>query len=107
MGHGHVRGHAAGRAEDRARLRWVLGATVVVLAFEVVGAFVTGSLGLHAEAGHMATAGAAIALAVGASPLAARRGGPRSTFGLHRAEVLAAMVNAVVLLVVCGYLAYA
>ncbi|GAA1776868.1 cation diffusion facilitator family transporter [Nocardioides hankookensis] len=105
MGHDH--GHAAGRAEDRARLRWVLGVTVVVLAFEVVGAFVTGSLALLADAGHMATDAAAVVLALGASYVASRPGGPRSTFGLHRAEILAAMVNALVLLVVCGYLAYA
>ena len=107
MGHGHDHGHAAGRAEDRSRLRWVLAVTVVVLAFEVVGAFLTGSLALLADAGHMATDAAAIVLALGASYVAARPAGPRSTFGLHRAEILAAMLNAVVLLVVCGYLAYA
>jgi len=105
MGHDH--GHAAGRAEDRARLRWVLGVTVVVLVFEVVGAFVTGSLALLADAGHMATDAAAVVLALGASYVASRPAGPRSTFGLHRAEILAAMLNAVVLLAVCGYLAYA
>ena len=44
-------------------------------------------------------------LALGASYVAARPGGPRSTFGYHRAEILAALANAVVLLVVCGYLA--
>ncbi|MFC6345005.1 cation diffusion facilitator family transporter, partial [Nocardioides hankookensis] len=49
----------------------------------------------------------AVVLALGASYVASRPGGPRSTFGLHRAEILAAMVNALVLLVVCGYLAYA
>ena len=107
MGHGHDHGHAAGRAEDRVRLRWVLGVTVVVLVVEVVGAFVTGSLALLADAGHMATDAAAVVLALGASYVASLRGGPRSTFGLHRAEILAAMVNALVLLVVCGYLAYA
>ena len=107
MGHGHGHGHAAGRAEDRARLRWVLAVTVLVLAFEVVGAFVTGSLALLADAGHMATDAAAVVLALGASYVASRPGGPRSTFGLHRAEILAALVNAVVLLAVCGYLAYA
>src|SRR3954463_4640201 len=107
MGHEHDHGHAAGRAEDRARLRGGLGVTIVVLAFEVVGAFVTGSLALLADAGHMATDAAAVVLALGASYVASRPAGPRSTFGLHRAEVLAAMVNAVVLLFVCGYLLYA
>ena len=55
----------------------------------------------------MATDAAAIVLALGASYVATLKGGPRSTFGLHRAEMLAALVNAVVLLVVCGYLLYA
>jgi cobalt-zinc-cadmium efflux system protein len=105
MGHDH--GHAAGRAEDRARLRFVLAVTVCVLGLEVVGWLVTGSLALLADAGHMATDAAAIVLALGASYVATLKGGPRSTFGLHRAEVLAALVNSVVLLAVCGYLLYA
>ena len=105
MGHDHS--HAAGRAEDRSRLRLVLAVTGSVLVLELVGAWLTGSLALLADAGHMATDAAAIVLALGASYVAARGGGPRSTFGLHRAEILAALVNAVVLLVVCGYLAYA
>ena len=105
--HGHGHGHAAGRAADRSRLRIVLTVTVAVMAVEVLGALVTGSLALLADAGHMATDSAAIVLALGASYVATRRAGPRSTFGLHRAEILAAMLNALVLLVVCGYLAYA
>lgn len=107
MGHGHGHGHAAGRAADRARLRWVLGVTGTILVVEVVGAVVTGSLALLADAGHMATDAGAVVLALGASYLASRPSGPRSTFGYHRAEVLAALLNAVVLFVVCGYLAYA
>jgi cobalt-zinc-cadmium efflux system protein len=105
MGHDHS--HATGRAEDRRRLRVVLAVTATVLVVEVVGWLVTGSLALLADAGHMLTDAAAVVLALGASYLASRKGGPRSTFGLHRFEVLAALVNAVVLLFVCGYLAYA
>ena len=105
MGHDHA--HAAGRAEDRARLRWCWRSPPSVLVVEVVGALVTGSLALLADAGHMATDAAAVVLALGASYVATRPAGPRSTFGLHRAEILAAMLNALVLLAVCGYLAYA
>jgi cobalt-zinc-cadmium efflux system protein len=105
MGHDHS--HAAGRAEDRARLRLVLTITVVVLVVELVGAWVAGSLALLADAGHMATDAAAIVLALGASYVATMPAGPRSTFGWHRVEILAAMVNALALLAVCGYLAYA
>ena len=105
MGHDHS--HAAGRAEDRARLRLVLTITATVMVVELIGAWVAGSLALLADAGHMATDAAAIVLALGASYVATRPAGPRSTFGWLRAEILAAMVNALVLLAVCGYLAYA
>jgi cobalt-zinc-cadmium efflux system protein len=107
VGHGHGHGHGASRAADRRRLRWVLAVTASVLVVEVVGAVLTGSLALLADAGHMATDAGAVVLALGASYVASLPGGRRSTFGYHRAEVLAALVNAVVLLAVCGYLAYA
>ena len=106
-GHGHGQGHAAGRAADRSRLRWALLVTVVVLVVEVVGALLTGSLALLADAGHMATDAGAVVLALGASYVASLPGSKRSTFGYHRAEVLAALLNAVVLIGVCAYLAYA
>ena len=105
--HGQGHGHAAGRAADRSRLRLALLVTVVVLLVEVVGAWLTGSLALLADAGHMATDAAAVVLALGASYVAALPAGRRSTFGYHRAEILAALVNALVLLGVCGYLAWA
>lgn len=105
MGHDHA--HASGRAGDRGRLKLVLAITAGVMGIELVGAWVAGSLALLADAGHMATDAAAIVLALGASYVATRPAGPRSTYGWHRAEILAALLNALVLLVVCGYLAYA
>ena len=105
MGAGHGHGHAAGRAVDRSRLKVVLAVTVVVVVVEVVGALVSGSLALLADAGHMLTDAAAVAIALSASYVATLPPTSRRTFGLHRAEILAAMVNAVVLLGVCGYLA--
>src|SRR3712207_1080577 len=103
MGHGH--GHAAGRAEDRARLRIVLALTVTVLAVQVVGAFWSGSLALLADAGHLATDAGALTLALAATVVAARPASKRRSFGLHRAEILAALGNALLLLVVCAYIA--
>ena len=105
MGHDH--GHSTGRAQDRARLRWVLAVTAVVLVVELVGAYVAGSLALLADAGHMATDAGAIVLALAASYLATRPASNRSTFGWHRAEILAAAINALVLLGVCVFLAVA
>ncbi len=107
MGHAHDHGHAAGRAADRTRLRWVLLLTAGVLVVELVGAYVAGSLALLADAGHLATDAGAIVLALAASYLAGRPSTNRSTFGWHRAEVLAAAINALVLLGVCVFLAIA
>ena len=111
MGAGHGRGlshgHIAERAEDRSRLKLVLLVTTAVIAVEVVGAWLSGSLALLADAGHMVTDAAAVALALSASYVATLPPTSKRTFGLHRAEILAALVNAMLLLLVCGYLAYA
>lgn len=104
--HGHADGHAEGRAVDRSRLVVVLVVTVVVIVVEVIGAWLSGSLALLADAGHMVTDAAAVALALSASYVATRAPSSRRTFGFHRAEILAALVNAVVLLVVCTYLVW-
>jgi cobalt-zinc-cadmium efflux system protein len=107
MGAAHDHGHAAGRAEDRYRLRLVLLVTFSVAVVELLGAVLSGSLALLADAGHMFTDTAAIVVALSASYVATLPASPRRTFGFHRAEILAALINAVVLLGVCGYLAYA
>jgi cobalt-zinc-cadmium efflux system protein len=103
MGAGH--GQAHGRSVDRSRLKVVLAVTVAMVLVEGVGAFVSGSLALLADAGHLVTDAAAVALALSASYVATLPPTSRRTFGFHRAEILAALTNAVVLLVVCGYLA--
>ena len=107
MGRTHDHGHAAGRAIDRSRLWLVLAITVTVAVVELAGAVLSGSLALFADAGHMFTDTAAILLALSASYVATLPATPRRTFGYHRAEILAAFINAVVLLGVCGYLAVA
>lgn len=110
MGHGHglhehgLHEHGVGRAEDRSRLRAVLAVTLTVLVAELVGAWWSGSLALLADAAHMATDAGAVLLALAASYMASRPASARRTFGWHRAEILAALVNALVLLAVGAYL---
>ena len=99
--------HAAARAEDRRRLLLVLLVTLAVVVVEVVGAVRSGSLALLADAGHMLTDAAGILIALSASLLATRPVTARRTYGYHRAEIFAAVVNALVLFGVCAYLAYA
>lgn len=106
-GHGHNHAHASGRADDRRRLLLVLAVTASVVVVEAVGAWLSGSLALLADAGHMLTDAAGIVIALLASLIATRPVSPRRTFGYHRAEIFAAVLNALVLFVVCAYLAYA
>jgi cation diffusion facilitator family transporter len=103
MGHGHA--HTAGTAagDHRRRLLVVLCLTLAVLAAEIVGGLLSGSLALLADAGHMATDAAGIALALGAVTLAQRPARGRRTFGWQRVEILAAVANGLLLLVVAGY----
>jgi cobalt-zinc-cadmium efflux system protein len=99
MGHDHGHGLSAG-GRHRSRLLVVLGITVAVLVVEVVGSWLTGSLALLADAGHMLTDAAGILLAVLAVTFASRPATPERTFGYYRLEILAAVLNAVLLLVI-------
>ncbi|TQN44245.1 cobalt-zinc-cadmium efflux system protein [Blastococcus colisei] len=103
MGHGHT--HAPGTAAGghRRRLAVVLALTLGVMAAEIVGGLLSGSLALLADAGHMATDAAGIALALAAVSLAQRPARGRRTFGWQRVEILAAVANGLLLLVVAGY----
>ncbi len=87
----------------RGRLVAVLVVTMTVLVAEFVGALITGSLALLADAGHMLTDAAGVAIALTAASLALRPAAGRRTFGNHRFEVLAATTNAVLLFAVGGY----
>jgi cobalt-zinc-cadmium efflux system protein len=93
----HLHGPAG---DDRRRLAVVLGITSAVLVVEVVGAVVSGSLALLADAGHLLTDAAGLLIALIAATLAVRPATARRTWGYRRAEVLAATLQAAVLLAV-------
>jgi cobalt-zinc-cadmium efflux system protein len=90
-------------AAHRGRLSAVLAITVAVLVVEVAGAALSGSLALLADAGHVLADGAGIGLALLAIRFAARPASPQRTFGYYRLEILAAVVNAVLLFGVAGF----
>jgi cobalt-zinc-cadmium efflux system protein len=98
--HGHAHGHAHAAGHGARRLAVALGITVALLAVEVVGAVVTGSLALVVDAGHVLVDAGGLATALWAARLAARPATDRRTWGLARAEVLAATAQAAVLLAV-------
>jgi cobalt-zinc-cadmium efflux system protein len=89
--------------DHRGRLTVVLGITLAVLVVEVVGAFVSGSLALLADAGHMLTDVGGLTLAYVAAVLARRPATDSRTWGYRRAEVIAAAGQAAVLLAVGGF----
>lgn len=100
-GHSHgLGGYRSATARHRKRLLAVLAITLSVLVVEVAGAALSGSLALLADAGHMLTDAAGVAIALIASVLAARPASPTRTFGLQRLEVLAALVNGLLIAVI-------
>ena len=103
-GHSHSHGGGAGKpADHRRRLAVVLALTATVLIVEVIGALVSDSLALLADAGHMLTDAAGLAIALIAATLAMRPATPKRTWGYRRAEVLGATLQAAALLAVGAY----
>ncbi|MEU5052548.1 cation diffusion facilitator family transporter [Streptomyces sp. NPDC021096] len=116
MGAGHDHGHSHGgpppgtsgtaAAAYKGRLRIALGITVTVLVAEIVGSALTGSLALLADAGHMATDAVGVSMALVAIHFANRPPGGRRTYGYARAEILAALLNCLLLLGVGGFILF-
>ncbi|MEQ1856763.1 MAG: cation diffusion facilitator family transporter [Longimicrobiales bacterium] len=86
------------------RLTWVLALTAVFMVAEAVGGVLSGSLALLADAGHMLTDVAALALSVFAMRLARRPPSTKRTFGYVRLEILAALVNGATLLLIAAWI---
>lgn len=99
-GTGGIRG-----ASNRRLLALSLTITSVVLVVQVVGAVLSGSLALLADAAHMFTDVAALVIALIASTVAARPANDRRTFGYQRAEVFGAAINGVILVVLAVWVA--
>jgi cobalt-zinc-cadmium efflux system protein len=95
VAHDHERASAS-----RGRLIAALAITATILVAEVIGSIVTGSLALLVDAGHMLTDTAGLAIAVTAASLVGRPASSRRTYGFARAEVLGAVAQAAILLVV-------
>jgi cobalt-zinc-cadmium efflux system protein len=89
---------ATGR--HRNRLIAVLAITLAVVLVQIVGGIVSGSLALLADAGHMLSDAAGVFVALLAAWIAARPPSDLRTYGYQRAEVLAALANALVLIVI-------
>lgn len=99
----HSHGPSAGRRHLRP-LAIAFGLVVVFMVVEAIAGFLTGSLALLSDAGHMATDALGLGMALAAIVAAGRSGGGQSqTYGMYRLEILAALANAVLLFAVAGY----
>jgi len=104
----HAHDHRAPNETARARgqLAFAVGLTAAVLVIEVGGGLWTRSLALLSDAAHVFTDLVSLLLSFGAVLLATRPVSKERTFGWHRAEVLAALANGVLLFVISGFLVY-
>ena len=93
-------------AGNRRLLGISLAITATVMVVQVVGAVLSGSLALFADAAHMFTDAAALVIALVASTVAARPANDRRTFGYQRAEVFGALVNGIILILLSAWVAY-
>jgi cobalt-zinc-cadmium efflux system protein len=102
----HTEGHShAHGSTNRARLGIAIGIVSLVLLVEIGGAYVSGSLALLADAGHMFSDLFGLIIALVASIIALRPASDRHTFGFQRTEVLAALINGVILIAVGVFVA--
>ena len=99
MGHDHDHGAAAADASTgRGRLAIAFGITATVLVAELIGAWITGSLALLTDAAHMATDSIGLLVALTAATLIRRPPTTRRTWGLQRLEVVAATIQAALMI---------
>ncbi len=99
--HSHGQPHGSGGA-----LRAAAALTISFAAAEALGGWWTGSLALLSDAGHMVTDGAALALGALAAWVARRPPSSRHSYGLGRAEVFAALLNALAMLVIVALIGH-
>lgn len=98
--------HTEAHGKTTGRLLAALAVISIFMVIEVIGGIISGSLALLADATHMLTDAAALALAVSAQFLAARPADNRLHFGYRRAQVLAAFVNGILLVFLLCWIVY-
>ncbi len=105
-GHGHSHGlDRENNRANRSRLLITIGIIGTVFIIEVVGAILSGSLALLADAGHMLSDLTGLVVALAATVIAARPATDTQTFGHRRAEVFGAMINGLILVAVVIFIA--
>ena len=110
MGMGHTHDHGTGvetaTGSHRTRLMLVLGIYAAIIVAQVIGAAVTNSLALVAEAMHMAVDASGILIALVAAFLATRAASSKRSYGLMRAEIVAVLLNCLLLFALGGFILF-
>ena len=96
--------HQPRRSHGGRALKLALAVTLAFAAVEAAGGLISGSLALLADAGHMVTDAASLALSLGAAWIAQRPRTAAKTYGWYRVEILAALFNGAFLLAVTGWI---
>jgi len=94
------------RSLEKRKLTWSLFITIIVMIVEIIGGFLTNSIALISEAAHLFTHAFAISISLLAIFIARKPASHQKTFGLYRAEVLAAFINGLFLLPIVGFMMY-
>src|SRR6266404_1198962 len=106
MSEAHKKEHAHTHGSNRRRLLAVLALTLAYMLAEAIGGFLTNSLALLSDAGHMLADVASLLLALLALWFAARPVTARKTYGYYRMEILAALANGSALVVISLLISY-
>ena len=103
--HNHEHKHGDGQV-SRTRIWLAIGVTGLFMLVEIVGGIITNSLALISDAAHMFTHAFALTLTLLALIWSARSATPIVSYGFHRTEILAALINGLLLLAVTAYIMY-
>lgn len=104
--HTHSHSHERRSAESLRNLKIALALTCLYMFAEAIGGWLTNSLALFADAGHMLTDVAALALTLAAIWFAARPATSKKTYGYYRYEILAAFINGIALVLISVWVIY-
>lgn len=103
--HGHGHSHAHAHEHSTRALKAALWLTLVVLIAEAVGGWISNSLALMADAGHVLTDAGALALSLFVAWFSRQPGNPKKTYGYLRWEIIAALINGATLLGISAWIA--
>src|SRR5690625_4894768 len=104
MGHNHVHDHSHGANKKVLKISFIIISLYMIV--EAIGGFLTNSLALLADAGHMLSDAISLGIALLAFTLSDKAANYSKTYGYKRFEILAAVLNGITLIIIAGYIFY-